>query len=352
MKLKNFTLFPLALIALCSCSPRPEGYSISGTADGFEGKIYLEEINDYGYPTRIDTAVIEDSKFHFSGKLSEPSVCNIVDFPRGKRVLSTVVIDNNTDIEIKLTSTKEGVVESTYSKASENFVREKFQERLSRESTYQQRADALDELILNNPSAIYSAFALFQVYNTHDQISKLRELASHLKSPAAESKYTKIVLDRANVIEKSAVGQKFTDFTTAYIGGKPVSLSKFAGKGKWTLLYFCNCFANSYYQAKHVVNAHQKYMNKGAGVEVFVHTSDELQTQLYKTIDDIYGIGDNAKLWHFTSDLKSMDGEAIKQYGIMNVPYGILISPDGTITEHINTYQIAEIESIFAKHIK
>lgn len=350
MKLKGLILF--VVVALCSCSPRPEGFTINGTVYGLSGKIYLEEINDYGYPARIDTATIENGKFNFSGILSEPSACYIVDFPRGKRVLTTVVLDNKTDIDIELTANENGGVNISHSKASEDSIREKFQQQLSQKESYEQKLELLGDLILENPSSIYSAYAVFTSYSAYDKIPKARELALQLKGPAAESKYTKIVLDRAAKIEKVAVGQKFTDFSSALIGGQPIALSKFAGEGKWTFLYFCNCYANSYHYAKYVVGAHKKYMNKGAGIEMFVHTSDYLQSAMYKTMEDIYEIGDNAKLWYFTSDLEGMKGEVFNQYGIINMPYGILISPDGTITEHIDTYQLPEIESIWAKHIK
>jgi hypothetical protein len=68
--MKKIALVVFAALLVIACNK--DGFEITGLAEGVENgkKVYLETQTDLG-PVSLDTAVVENGKFKFEGKLKE-----------------------------------------------------------------------------------------------------------------------------------------------------------------------------------------------------------------------------------------------------------------------------------------
>lgn len=98
IKMKKIILIITAAVILLSCNK--DGYEVSGTAKGIENgkKVFIEVPNETGMPVAIDTAVVEDGKFKFDGKLKEGIEFAYVKFEDNA---SLPIILENGNIEIE-----------------------------------------------------------------------------------------------------------------------------------------------------------------------------------------------------------------------------------------------------------
>jgi len=124
--------------------------------------------------------------------------------------------------------------------------------------------------------------------------------------------------------KKSAVGQKFVDFSMLTPDGKPIKLSDYAGKGKIVLVDFWASWCGPCRQEMpNLVKAYAKYKNKGFEI---VGVSLDRDGQSWKD-----GIAQLNITWPQMSDLKFWDCEGSKLYAIRSIPHVVLIDKDGTI---------------------
>ena len=155
-------------------------------------------------------------------------------------------------------------------------------------------------------------------------LAQLQALAA--KVPAEYQSNEKIanLLKRIDVLAKTAVGQKFTDFTLPSPEGNPVKLSDIIAKNKYTLVDFwaswCGpCRA----EMPNVIAAYNEYNKKGFGI---VGVSLDNNADAWKK-----AIKDMGMTWDHMSDVKGWQCEGAALYGVNSIPATVLIAQDGTI---------------------
>lgn len=140
-----------------------------------------------------------------------------------------------------------------------------------------------------------------------------------------KEKIKKIMKHLENV-ENVAVGKKFVDFTLKSSSGDDVSLSDYAGKGKYVLVDFwaswCGPCRN---EMPNVVAAYDKYKEKG--FEVIGVSFDKNHA------DWIQGIKDLNMTWPQMSDLQYWDSPLVDMYAINGIPHTVLLDKEGIIIE-------------------
>lgn len=350
-----FTIL-LVIAAMSGCKSSSSSYFIEGIVDdsALEGatvykidRVYDVEGRTFG----VDSTVIKDGKYSFKGKADTPDYCMIsarTDDP-DTYIYANVVVEKGAnimlhtleDLSTKISGTPmNDVIQSgadKYSEAAaeiykvyaqmnspEMSAEEKLKLSWDLEDLQEKLYDMDYEFVkdnINNPGVWPKLHNAAVMSGT---LEKQRDLIAGAEGKTLETEEYKEVADRVALLEKTAEGQKFTDFSLADPSGKMVSLSDYAGKGKYILVDFwaswCGPCKN---EMPNVVSLYNKYKRKN--FDIVSVSLDNRKENWISAIDD-WGMP-----WNHMSDIKGWDCEAASLYGVTGIPHTVLISPDGTI---------------------
>ena len=173
---------------------------------------------------------------------------------------------------------------------------------------------------ITNPVGIY----LLPNYAAAFEFEKQEALANQIPEEYKSNERIARFINSVEVAKKTAVGQKFIDFTMDTPEGKSVNLADFISKNKYTLVDFwaswCGpCRA----EMPNVVAAYKEFNKKGFGI---VGVSLDNDAEKWKA-----AIKDLGMTWPQMSDLKGWNCEGAALYGVRSIPATVLIDQEGTI---------------------
>lgn len=165
------------------------------------------------------------------------------------------------------------------------------------------------------------------LFKQYSRICSIEEKQQFLAALPAEYQNDATVKDIARQIDNeiaTAPGKQFTDFTMQSPDGKTVSLSDYAGKGKYILVDFwaswcgpCRAAMPSY------IEFYNK--NKDKNFDIVGVSFDNKDDAWKKAIESL------SIPWHHMSDLKGWNCQAGQIYNIRAIPNTLLIDPQGKI---------------------
>ena len=340
-------LFAVGTMALAACSSDP-AYKISGTIENVaDGEyVYLSEAKGREL-VKLDSAVVTAGAFTFEGR-QDAAVNRIITYtpaegraPRydfflengniamtlGKENTSVTGTPNN-DIyqayknEIQPLNKQYGDLYKQY--RAEGTTDEQKAELEKQMEEIDNKMNALTFSTIENNIANPVGIQLWPGNSYSMELEQLQALAA--KVPAEFKTIPSIdkLLKRIEVLAKTAVGQKFTDFTLPSPEGNPVKLADIIAKNKYTLIDFwaswCGpCRA----EMPNVVAAYKEYNKKGFGI---VGVSLDSDAEAWKK-----AIKDMGMTWDHMSDVKGWQCEGAALYGVNSIPATVLVAQDGTI---------------------
>jgi peroxiredoxin len=350
---KNIIFIIIAICTLHACTEQNK-YVIRGKLPDANGmKITLMKVTaDSTF--RIDSCVVKRGKFEMKGTVECPEFCELYAGDYGPLCLFV----ENTEINIKLDLENMQSSEVTGSKDSkENDLLERFNNQLTEfeeqyvgiineyktvaasgdtdDTTIVKYAAQMDSIKLQyveyirqfadeNPNSIVTAFIVNNYMSDNLTPEELERYANGFEGLNRKSPWVQTIVEKAEIAKNIAIGQPFVDFTMLSPDGSKISLSDYAGKGKYVLIDFWASWCQPCRKANpDMVKLYKKYKEKG--FEIVGVSLDKDKSEWTRAIRT-----DSLK-WPQMSDLKYWQSEGARLYSVYSIPYAVLLNGDGTI---------------------
>jgi peroxiredoxin len=333
-------------LALTACNNEP-AYKISGiienVADG--ETVYLQEVQGRDL-MKLDSAVVKNGTFNFTGRQDSTINCYITYTTDEIRMMTELFLENgNINVALSEESRVTGTPNNDiYQVFKDQFIalnkemNEIYQKaRTDSTLTDEQRAEIMKqieekdaaamEMVYNtittnitNPVGLYLLPSYAPAFEFEKQVALAEQIPAQYQNNERISRF----INSIEVAKKTAVGQKYIDFTMNDPKGKEVKLSDFIGKNKYTLVDFWASWCGPCKkEMPNVIAAYKEYNKKGFGI---VGVSLDNDGDKWKEAIKTWGMP-----WPQMSDLKGWNCEGAAIYGVRSIPATVLIDQEGNI---------------------
>ncbi|GHU89624.1 thiol:disulfide interchange protein [Bacteroidia bacterium] len=322
----------ISIVLICFSCKQKGLYEIEGTISSpdMEGKyVYLVKYNDEGIE-KCDSSVIKDGKFFFEGVQEVPELYYI-QAEDGERVKKRAILlePGNIVVTISDRTTVGGtLVNNAYQKyldeqSAIDIRLDSITTDQEYDSVYKEKKESYARYFsenINNPLGVEE----FSVYGRRLEPEQLKLVLSKGDEAFKASKTGIFYQERFDAVQKTAVGQKFVDIVSKDITGKSISLSDYAGKGKYVLVDFWASWCGPCRkEMPMMVELYEKYKFKK--FEIVGYSLDKNAEAWIKGLEDL------GMTWPQMSDVNFWQSEPVKNYAVPHIPYTVLIDPSGTI---------------------
>lgn len=326
MKSRFLTIGAAALLAACSGANAAQG-----DAPGYRVAVRLPEEDDemmaflvnYDTNSKIDSAMVENSKAVFTGKVDEPVAARVIvdGQRRGTFILENAEIDFGgqkapssplNDVITRFQAEAQKIMAEAQALPRDSASMPKME---ALEARYNALSDSVMRANMDNPVG-------YMMFCGDAWSLSLAELKAELEKHPSLKKYQRVqkLLASAEAKERTTPGHKFVDFTVTN-DSVAQSLSDYVGKGKYVLVDFWASWCGPCIRETKVIKEILKEFGP-KGLEVLgVAVWDEPQNTLR-------AVEQHQLPWPQILNTQSV---ATDLYGIPAIPCIILFSPDGTI---------------------
>ena len=341
----------LSIALIASSFYVSSGYVITGEIKNADGQqIVLQQIRN-NKPEDIAVTTVQTGKFTFKGTTPHPEFCILAVGDKG----SIQFFVENSDIHITVDSDNVEKSIITGSKENDLFMNfagglEKFsQQQKELNSSYvslKQSGNATQEaekaitaqmeklqqdqigymidFVFNHPGRIATAFIVDNILMRYMNTTQLKQVVDGFDGSYDSSQWVKMLKDNYSSLIRTEIGQPFPNITLKTPDDKPVSLSDYAGKGKYVLIDFWASWCGPCRNANpRVVELYNRYKDKGFEIVGISLDRDK------KGWTD--AIKHDNLAWPHMSDLNYWQSEAAKLYSVSAIPYMVLLDREGKI---------------------
>lgn len=372
--MKKIILLLFTVLLITSCATNNE-FVLNGkfVDDKMNGRtVYLRtKNNDTREYTIVDSVFIENNSFQIRHEIPKDS--SEINYILIEGLLgNTIFVKERGNIEISFDSLGIPTIKGT---KMNNLYQEYMTKKLSFEDEsrklieeFGKKAEANEDLIpqlkeefdkkntdINNKLKDYIAdFTAKNISNivgkqiyiekgmtfTKDQLSKI---IPFVDEETKKIDWVQKIERRFYALQATEIGKHFINITGNNIEGKEISLSEYAGKGKYVLLNFWASWNTpSLKKIPELVKIYNKYKNKEFEI---VGVSLDVNNKMWKSAVDNMNI-----TWPQMSDLKGWNSELSAEYGFRSLPHMILIDKEGKIIDR--EFNTEELEAKLAELLK
>lgn len=304
--------------------------------------IYIMRYDD---SKMIDSTVVEDNRFVFTGESEEPAFCRIDITMKefGNFILDAGEIRLNTSQYNRPSGTSLNE-EMAFISAEEDSLRAVFDSKIEALHARYPDDEAFEHVyndsLLHEIRAVFAergkmyfarhnddVIGNFLVYTPFMQEVGLEQQETFIESFGPWLKSRERVKDMQLAIEnqrKTAEGKPFVDIRGVDESGNPVTLSDFVGKGNYVLMdMWASWCGPCRGELPNLAALHGKYRDKGLTV-VGIFVWDKA-ANLHKAVEE-----ENVT-WPQIINEEADGMQAMESYGVDWIPFIVLFAPDGTI---------------------
>lgn len=342
------------LMAACNKKPIPKEFTLTGNLSGNTSDslvVYLQEMDEKtGEYVSIDTTMVRNGTFTFNGFVADSAELRFISAQKiAKPVLVamepgaiTVSFDTAFVATVGGTALNDRYQEFTNSK-NKYFDEMQVLWKLKKEAekakkltpAYEKELDSKYDSLHNGVKKETFDFAKANISNPLGvftlidrgmsfEAAQLKDLLSSLDVNTNTNVHIQRLHERLQALEATEVGKPFVNIKGTTPDGKEVSLSDYAGKGKYVLIDFWASWCPPCRQEMPlVVDAYKKYKSKGFDIVGVSLDNDKAAWEK--------GIKDLQITWVQISDLKGWKTELGAAYAVNSIPHTVLLDKEGKI---------------------
>ncbi|MCD8178019.1 MAG: AhpC/TSA family protein [Tannerellaceae bacterium] len=305
--------FLLAIFFLSACNSTPkEAFTIDGEVNAESGTVYLQGFRNKMFFI-IDSAQIENGKFHFSGTVDRPDLYGLT-LNREETFSPWFIFLENKPVTVQLNTEDKRNYTVTGSPSHDLFV----EYRDADKNTFN-----IESFIAAHPAAITPAYILYREYSYRLSADEIESALALMDPSLNDTEYVEALKEHVEVLRSVEPGKPAPNFSATSPEGETIELHDRLGNGYVLLDFWASWCGPCRRENPNVVEAYKKYHSKG--FDVFGVSLDRAKDPWVEAIDK-----DNLT-WTHVSDLKFWDSAPAKLYGVRAIPANFLIDPQGNI---------------------
>ena len=362
--MKKF-LLAAGVVALAACSNEPSGpATISATIENLaDGKVIARVIGDNKLES-IDSVEATGGSFSFTFDSLQPQIV-VFEFTSGEPSIGFYFDGHSAEITGKADSLP--MFKSTGSVLQDSLAvfntfnrntQMAYQELNQRYMQAMQANDAMGMAAVQEEGsrldsinqAYAKAFArrntlvgayLVNNYIYEPDLELLKAIKDQIPVANASAPDVKRLVERIEVMEKTAIGSPFIDFTLSDTTGAPVTLASQAMKGYLLIDFWASWCQPCRVTNPTLVGIYNDFSAKGFTILGVSLDDDGLNWREAIKADQL--------AWNHVSDLQGWQNEAAKLYGVRFIPQSVLLDPNGRIV--LKNPNMDELRSFLAANL-
>jgi len=177
--------------------------------------------------------------------------------------------------------------------------------------------------VLQNKASFVTPYIIRRSMFNSIELEELKSIIATLDKNLAQSEFIIDMNAKIAILEKVAVGQKFTDIVLPGADGQEMKLCSFVGENIVLIDFWASWCGPCRRENPNVVKLYQDYHAKGFDI---VGVSLDTDEKGWKT-----AIESDNLTWHHMSDLQGWKSKAAGLYGVNGIPHTVLLDRDGII---------------------
>lgn len=354
--MKKFLLILSVVVSIVSCQTDSKEYVISATIDDVPNgaKVSLKAVAE-NQTSLIDTTVVENGSFTFTGSVNEPDIHIIL--VQGVQGRLPFILENK---ELDITMYKDSVGLSKIEGSKENDVAQNYMKAVSK---FRKKTDSLMinlnkarrvndtvfmksfrdkrlaiknendsynlKFLSENQKSLFSMLLLENLLKTKAiKNSEVLDYFNAFPSELQNSSVGKRIKEKIDAIAKTEIGVLAPDFTAPNPDGEQITLSEI--KGQVTIIDFWAAWcAPCRKENPNLVKLYEKYHNKG--LEIIGVSLDGSSRQKDAKQSWLDAIEKDGLKWPQVSNLSYFYDPVAKKYNIQAIPATFILDSEGKI---------------------